>query len=123
LAFIAPMTLAVPRDGTSVVQMPPRSTPSRKPVECLFHRRDERRRRRAELRRWQIVVARALVAQRLLDQNEIGRRPQRPELARRRDADEQPAPRCERLLGSQDSERGANRAGHDAEFDAAWVKR
>ena len=45
----------------------------------------------AELRWRLIVIARSFVAERLLDQNEIGRRRQLDELASRGDTDQEPA--------------------------------
>jgi hypothetical protein len=63
-----------------------------------------------ELTRRQIVVARAFVAQRPVDRDEVGRRSDLRDLARRRDADEEAASRSEQLLRDQDSERGADGA-------------
>ena len=61
------------------------------------------------------MVARAFVAQRPVDQDEIGRRPLRDDLPGRGHADEKAAAGDEQLLGQQHGERGADRAADDAE--------
>jgi len=63
------------------------------------------------------VIARPLVAQRALDQDEVGRRAHRHDLAGRRHADEEPAPRSEELLGDKHGEGCANRAADDTELE------
>ena len=61
------------------------------------------------------MIAGALVAQRALDHDEIGRGAERRDLARRGHADEKPASRGEQLLGEQHGKRRADRAADDAE--------
>ena len=61
------------------------------------------------------MVAGALVAQRAVDHDEIGRLAERRDLAGRGHADEKPAPRREQLLGDQHGKSGADRAADDAE--------
>ena len=60
-------------------------------------------------------MAGALVAQRAVDQHEVGCRAGRHDLSRRGDADEQAAAGGEELLGHQHRERGADRTSDDAE--------
>ena len=64
------------------------------------------------------MIARALVAQRLVDQDEIGRRPERHELTGRGHADEKPAAGDEQLLGDQYREGRTDRATDDTELDS-----
>ena len=62
------------------------------------------------------MIARSLVAQRAVDQDEIGRRPDRIDLAGRRNANEQPAAGREELLGDQHGEGCADRAADDPDL-------
>src|SRR5262249_27422414 len=68
-----------------------------------------------ELRGVRIVVARAFVAQRSTDDDEIRRRLGRDNLSCRRHAQQQPAAAREQLLRNQDRERRAHRAADDAD--------
>ena len=64
--------------------------------------------------RRQIMVARSFVAQRLLDENMVGRRAEIMDLTRRRDPDQELAPRNERLLRHEDGERSSDSMADDA---------
>ena len=75
----------------------------------------------AELRGGKIVIAGALVPQCLVDQNEVGRRPQRRELPRRGHADQQLASTGEQLLRNQHGEGCADGATDDAQFEIAFA--
>jgi len=66
--------------------------------------------------------ARALVAQRPVDQDEIGRRALRRDLTRRGDADQQIAAGGEHLLGHQHGEGGADGAADHADLVATEVE-
>ena len=63
----------------------------------------------------QIMIAGALVAQRAVDHDEIGRLAERRDLAGRGHADEKTAPRREQLLGDQHGKSGADGAADDTE--------
>jgi len=69
----------------------------------------------AEQARRHVMIARSLVAQRALDQDEIGRLAYQGDLARRGDADQEPATRGEHLLGHQYGIGRSDRAANDAE--------
>ena len=62
------------------------------------------------------MVARALVAQRAIDDNEVRWSLHRSDLASRSHTDEKLAARREQLFGDQDRKRGANGAAHDTVF-------
>src|SRR6266404_800332 len=68
-----------------------------------------------EICRRQVVVARALIAQSPVDQDEIGRRSPLNELAGRSHADQKPAARDKQLLGEQHGVGGADGAADDPE--------
>ena len=72
--------------------------------------------RLAVLGRRQVMVARTLVAQRAVDDNEVRWSLHRSDLASRSHTDEKPAARREQLFGDQDRKRGANGAADDAVF-------
>lgn len=59
-------------------------------------------------------MASSFIAKGRVDQYEIGRWSKRRDLAGRGDADQQAAPRREKLLGEQHGERGADRTANDA---------
>jgi hypothetical protein len=61
-----------------------------------------------------VVIARALVPHRTLDQDVIGRRPGVNDLAGRGDVHQKPAARSEQLLGHQHRERAADHTADDA---------
>ena len=61
------------------------------------------------------MIAGALVAQRAVDHDEIGRRALRDDLAGRGHADQKAAAGNEELLGEQHGKGGADRAADDAE--------
>ena len=62
---------------------------------------------------WQVVNARPFVPQCPVDQDHVGRGAQVRDAARRGDAEEATAPRCELLRGNQHGERGAHGAADD----------
>src|ERR1700726_1902134 len=62
------------------------------------------------------MVTRALVAQRAVDQDEIGRRPLLDDLPGRGHADQQPAAGGKQLLGQQHRKGGTYGAADDAEM-------
>jgi len=64
----------------------------------------------------QIVIAGALVAQRAIDDDEVGRRLGRQDLARRGYAEEEPAAGSEQLLRHQHREGGPDDAADDADL-------
>src|SRR5579863_4832233 len=68
------------------------------------------------------MIARALVAQRAINDNEVRWRLNWCNLARRCHAEKKPAARCEQFFGDEDSERGANGATDDAVFAAFVMK-
>jgi hypothetical protein len=68
-----------------------------------------------------LLVARPFVTQGAVDQNEIGWRPDRRQLAGRRHADQKRATGSKQLLGDQHGEGCAHRAAHDPEFDSGLV--
>ena len=68
-----------------------------------------------ELGGWRIVIARSLVAQRPLDDHEIGRGAGRNDLAGGGEAEQQATAAGEQLLGDQDGERRADDAADDAD--------
>src|SRR5262249_9176392 len=64
----------------------------------------------------QVVIARAFIAQRTVDHDEIRRSLHVSNLPSRRDADEKTTPGGEKLLGDQDGKGGSDRATNDAAF-------
>src|SRR5262245_42831164 len=87
-------------------------------IESLLGERRARHRDQArigfrELSRCGVVIARAFIAQRALDDHEIGRRSGRNDLARRCQAENQAAPAGEQLLLHQHVEGRSHRAADD----------
>src|SRR6187200_3140896 len=68
-----------------------------------------------------VVIARTFVPQRLVDQNEIRRGPQRYELTGRSHADQQLAPAGKKLLRNQHGKGRADGAGDNTQFEAAFA--
>jgi hypothetical protein len=66
----------------------------------------------------QVVIARAFIAQRAIDHNEIRRSLHRGDLAGGRNAEQKTATRREKLLGDQNGKCGSDRATHDTVFVA-----
>src|SRR5215469_4051038 len=68
------------------------------------------------------MIARAFIAQRPVDENEIGRLAVAAEPARRRHTDEQPTAAGKQLLGDQHRKGRTDCTADDAKLDAAVVK-
>jgi hypothetical protein len=88
-------------------------------LQCAVHRIQQDAVGRAELRCRQVVIARPLVAQRALDQDEVRRRLQRRDLPRRCNADEQATSGSEQLFRDQHGEGCADGAADYADRQAA----
>jgi hypothetical protein len=73
--------------------------------------------------RWQVVIARTLIAQRTVNDHELRGRQQRSDLAGLSHADQQSAARRKQLFGNQDRKRRADGTANNAVLASRMTKR